>query len=181
MWALFLTFTNCLCLNQSEISTILTLDLPPREVQVVNGNAAASCCLSDSKPLSLTLIMTDAQSQTPKNSSNRFFKARKWFKETLSKSHSRSTSPQPPASAEVNRGREISSVQHVIVSSGAQLIIPVVGASAATRQQGVSNTSWSQIEYSAQHADRRTPTHLLRSQPPSASRDPSVSSVVQSE
>ena len=120
--------------------------------------------------LSLALIiMTDGQSQTPKNSSNRMSNdTRKWFKKTFSRSHGRSlTSPQPSASGQENRGGEIPSV----LSSGAQSIIPVIGAPAATSQQGVSYPS-----FSVQHVDH-TPTHLLRS----PSRGPSVSTVVQSE
>jgi len=117
--------------------------------------------------------MTDRQLQTSKNSSNRVFNdTGKWFKKTFSRSHGRSTSPQPSASGQENRGGEIPSVQHVIVSSGAQSIIPVIGAPAATSQQGVSYPS-----FSAQHVDHRTPTHLLRS-PGSGS---SVSAVVQRE
>jgi len=117
--------------------------------------------------------MTDGQSQTPKNSSNGFFKdPGKWIKKTFS-APSRSSLP---ATGQENRGGEISSVQHVVVSSGSQLTIPVIGASATTSQQGVSYASL--IEHSAQYADLRTPTQLLRSQISPPDRGPSV---VQSE
>jgi hypothetical protein len=81
--------------------------------------------------------MTVGQSQTPKEPSKGFLKAPKnWLKKTFS---SRSTSPQPSAFEQenINRGGELSSVQHAIVSSGRQWIDPVIGASAALSQQGI--------------------------------------------
>jgi hypothetical protein len=79
--------------------------------------------------------MSDGRSQTPKEPSKGFLKAPKsWLKKTFS---SRSTSPQPSADGQENRGGELSSVHHAIVSSGRQWIDPVIGASATLSQQGI--------------------------------------------
>ena len=88
--------------------------------------------------------MTDGQSQTPKEPSKGFLKAPKnWLKKAFSSPRSRSTSSQPSAFGQENRGGEFSSVQHAIVSSGRQSIDPVVGASAVVNQQGIFHASLS--------------------------------------
>ena len=84
--------------------------------------------------------MTDGQSQTPKERSKGFLRAPKiWLKKTFSQS----TSPRPFAFGQENRGGELSSAQHAIVSSGRQWIDPVLGASPALSQQGIFHTSLS--------------------------------------
>ena len=129
---------------------------------VVSGDAVFG------KPSLALTDMTDGQLQSPKEPSKGFLNPGKWFKKTFSRSHSRSTSPQPSASGQENRGGEISSVQHAIVSSGAQSIDPVIGASAATSQQGIYHVSLSR-RWSAQPKMQifaHQPSYQDRSHPP---------------
>ena len=82
--------------------------------------------------------MTDKRLQTPKEPSKGFLKAsQKWLKKTFNRPHSQSTSPQPSAFAQEDRGGELSSVQHAIVSLGRQSTDPDIGASAALNKQGI--------------------------------------------
>ena len=85
--------------------------------------------------------MTDEQLQPSEGHSRGFFKdKRKRFKKLFSGSSSGSTSLQPSASGQEDRGGELSSVQHPIVSSGRQWIDPVIGASS---RQGIFHASLS--------------------------------------
>jgi len=88
--------------------------------------------------------MTDKQSQIPKEPPKGFLQApQKWLKKMFNRPHSQSTSPQPSAFGQENRGGELSSVQHAIVSVGCQSTDPDIGASAALNKQGIFHASLS--------------------------------------
>ena len=93
--------------------------------------------------LSLDLSdMTDGKMQPSKGHSKGIFKGvKKWLTSPISRFPIRSTSLQPSASEQENRGGELSSVQHTIASSGRQWIYPVNAASAAPSQLGIFHVS----------------------------------------
>ena len=166
------------CFIWSSGSMSLTSDIWLRRVSGCGRQAPIFCPMTRSatRPasrgkhrttISLT-IMTDGRPQTPKGRMKGFLKAPKnWLKKTFSRPHSRSTSPQPSAFRQENRGGELSSGEHAVVSLE---IDPVIGASAALSQQGILHVSLSPcIKHSAQHADHRRSAQLSRSQPSSSS------------
>ena len=81
--------------------------------------------------------MADGESPAPKESSTGFFKnLGKRLKKPVSRSHSRSSSPQPSTALQDNPSRERSPAYHAVFSSVSRLTGSIAGTSATTPQKG---------------------------------------------